>query len=418
MMQATNQIKRWYEYTLAATIACFCFSPKSITLFIIVLIAFTVYSTIKKETKFVFTPILYSFSLLYLAYVIGVFFTDHFQESLGYLERKLVLVLFPILFSFRFKERIDLRVITIGFVVGIVVLTVLSVINGIHIYSLTHDFNNSFGSSSYSYIHHPTYFAAMCTISLLLVREGKRKEWKYFNSSTLFLYFLLTCANLLFCFSFASLIFFFLLLVISCIQFCYKRLSFGLFSLFLICTPLIPIAAYFGNVHVQIEVDGALKDAKDFIQHPDGIYDKVRTNPSGNQTRLLMWTVSAQEFAAHPFGSGTANFDDKLGKRLIDKGLPDYAELKYNPHNQFLQVAVEIGIIGLLIFIGIIVWFIAFAKKFAFGILIWLTANLAFNCLFESMFQRQSGIVFYVFFMCLFVSYLSGQIPVKTKKMN
>jgi O-antigen ligase len=100
-------------------------------------------------------------------------------------------------------------------------------------------------------------------------------------------------------------------------------------------------------------------------------------------------------------GCGTANFDDRLGKRLKDKGLDDYAELNYNPHNQFLQVAVEIGVFGLLIFCSIFVCYFRMAKKYRFGALFWLTFNLAFNCLFESMFQRQSGIVFYVLLFCL-----------------
>ena len=183
--------------------------------------------------------------------------------------------------------------------------------------------------------------------------------------------------------------------------------------------PIIPVAAYYGNIHVQIEVDSAKNDLSAYVQDPDLIFEKVRTNPSGNQTRLLMWTVSTQEFLEHPMGSGTANFDDKLGKRLRDKGLEDYAEFKYNPHNQFLQVAVEIGVMGLLIFLSIFVCYFKMAQKYQFSLLVWLTLNLAFNCLFESMFQRQSGIVFYVLLFCLFTVYLQNRkYPSRSKPVH
>lgn len=411
-MKAKIQIEQIYEYLLAATLMCFCFAPKSISLFVILLVLFTGVQVVRKKMKFVFSPILLLFVLLYLAYTVGVLFTDHIDEALGYLEKKLVLVLFPILFSFRFQRQLDLKPITLGLVLGTIIVTVLSVMHATQLYYLTGDFNNSFGSSHYSYIHHPTYFAAIATMTLLLVREGVQKEWKGFNSWTLGAYFLLTCLNLLFCFSFASLIFFFLVIAITLAVYFYKRLPRALFLALIVLLPILPVAAYYGNVHVQIEIDNAATDLGVYVRDPNTVFEKIRSNPSGNQTRLLMWTISTQEFLAHPMGSGTANFDDKLGKRLRDKGLDDYADLKFNPHNQFLQVAVEIGVVGLAIFVSIFVCYFRMAKKYQFGLLFWLTLNLAFNSLFESMFQRQSGIVFYVLLFCLFTIYLQNRKPV------
>lgn len=408
-MKGRIQIEQVYEYLLAAALACFCFAPKSISLFVLLLVIFTITQVVRKNMKFVFSPVLVTFVLLYLAYGVGVFFTNHIDDALGYLEKKMVLVLFPLLFSFRFERQLDLKPITIGLVLGTVILTVLSVFHGIDVYYLTRDFNNSFGSSHYSYIHHPTYFAAMATITLLLVREGVQNKWKGFNFWTLGAYFLLTCLNLLFCFSFASLIFFFFVIAITLLIYFYKLLSRPLFLVLILLLPTLPITAYYGNIHVQIEIDNAVSDLSSYIQNPNTIFEKVRSKPSGNQTRLLMWTISTQEIFEHPMGSGTANFDDKLGRRLRDKGLDDYAALEYNPHNQFLQVAIEIGIIGLLIFLSIFVCYFQLAKKHQFGLLFWLTFNLAFNSLFESMFQRQSGIVFYVLLFCIFTVYIQNR---------
>ena len=127
-----------------------------------------------------------------------------------------------------------------------------------------------------------------------------------------------------------------------------------------------------------------------------------------------MWTASTLEILEHPFGVGTGNVDDFLKKRLLQLGQKNMLEEEYNPHNQFLQSTLEIGIIGLLV----LVLLLFFVLKFAFIDSNWLLGilclNLIFNALFESMLQRQSGIVFFTFWICFFVAH-----PLKQKfKIN
>ena len=83
--------------------------------------------------------------------------------------------------------------------------------------------------------------------------------------------------------------------------------------------------------------------------------------------------------------------------------------IQYNPHNQFLQTALEIGIVGLLLLLTLFGSTLRFAWKHRNYALLIMTACLVFNALFESMFQRQSGIVFFSFWICLLIVYSNSQ---------
>lgn len=399
------RIKPIFEWVLALGLGLFCVAPNSSGLVAVLLILLTIIAAIRKESRFQFSPALAVFVLLYVAYAIGAIWTDHPADAAAYFEKKLSFVAFPLIFSFRFKEGIRWRLIASGLIGGTILAFVLSSIHATQIYFKTADFNNSFGSSSFSYIHHPTYLAAIFTISWLWFREGKRLGWRWFNQTSFFCYTGMILAGLLFCFSLASLLFFMIVSGVLILQWFHQRVSKRLFWLSVCVLPMIPVAAYKSNIHIQIELDSIMHDARSYITNPQGIFQTIRDNPSGNQTRLLMWTVSAQEFMANPLGCGTANLDDVLTARLDSHGLQDFSAFKYNPHNQFLQVAVEIGILGLLVFLSVFVLLFRLAWKRKDGLLFWITFSLFFNCLFESMLQRQSGIVFYMILLGLFVAY-------------
>lgn len=98
---------------------------------------------------------------------------------------------------------------------------------------------------------------------------------------------------------------------------------------------------------------------------------------------------------------GTGSVDFYTTKELVKYNMIDMASSKYNPHNQFLQIWLEIGFIGLTIFIALFYFFYNKGKKTRNWLLTILICNILFNCFFESMFQRQSGIVFYTFWLCL-----------------
>jgi preprotein translocase subunit SecG len=66
-------------------------------------------------------------------------------------------------------------------------------------------------------------------------------------------------------------------------------------------------------------------------------------------------------------------------------------------------MALEVGIPTLLFFIVLIVQIFYYGIQTRGFILCGITLLLFFECLFESMLQRQTGIVTFTFFICYFV---------------
>ena len=81
---------------------------------------------------------------------------------------------------------------------------------------------------------------------------------------------------------------------------------------------------------------------------------------------------------------------------------------KYHAHNQYLQILLDIGLIGFIPFILLFVYFLRFCYYIKDKKLKMIAINfiliIGINFLFESMFERYSGISFFAFFYCLFIS--------------
>ena len=95
-------------------------------------------------------------------------------------------------------------------------------------------------------------------------------------------------------------------------------------------------------------------------------------------------------------------------------GQPNMAIRKLNPHNQYFQTAIEVGMVGLFFLLAIIFFGLYYAILNKNWLLLFILISLAFNCLFESILQRQSGIVFYTFWISLLFSRGSGRLNPKS----
>lgn len=128
---------------------------------------------------------------------------------------------------------------------------------------------------------------------------------------------------------------------------------------------------------------------------------------TGNQARLILWTISGEIIAAHPLGVGISGLDLEMSRKLHVLGFHEMAAKHWNPHNQFLQLTAEIGWLGLLLFISILIAIARLAWQRKDQLLGFLLLSLVLNSLFESMLQRQSGIVFYLLFLSAFIAIIT-----------
>jgi O-antigen ligase len=91
------------------------------------------------------------------------------------------------------------------------------------------------------------------------------------------------------------------------------------------------------------------------------VLDCASREESSTALRLLLWRTTGALIRAHPwFGYGVGGFtpayEGEVGSQLRGQPLTGWcARPAHDPHNQFLRVTVEAGVLGLLALVGLIV---------------------------------------------------------------
>jgi O-antigen ligase len=152
---------------------------------------------------------------------------------------------------------------------------------------------------------------------------------------------------------------------------------------------------------IRADAQNATDFTRSYLENPKAFVEGRKEPLQGNEVRLILWTASIELGSTHPFGLGLGGLEPALSKKLIAWGYPQQAKKEFNPHNQFLQIWNEIGYIGLLLFAGLLTFINkAFYNKRQLSGLLLSLVFIVF-CLFESILQRESGIVF---FLCWFTA--------------
>jgi O-antigen ligase len=125
---------------------------------------------------------------------------------------------------------------------------------------------------------------------------------------------------------------------------------------------------------------------------------------NGLNFRLLQWRLGIEILNENNdwlFGAGIGQKQQLLNKKYaqhnIYTGNPELGDtgyLNYNFHNQYLETLVGSGIIGLILLLFIIFYiFVNQRRKLFFPFVVYLLLILFF--IFESVLERQAGIVFF-----------------------
>ncbi len=441
----TNKMELTYNFILGLIVFLIVLFPKLIAIGFILLLLMLIFAGVKRQIQFVLHPVLIGFVLFYLAYFVGSFFTNNAYLAGNYLEYKLSFILIPILFSFRPKFPLKHSYSIIGLVVGVFFASILGIKKAIGVYYSTGNVLTSFTSSSIC-IDHPTYYASFVITSLVGVIYFYRTKEKGFVKAWVIPYSIFAVVMIFLSYSMAAILFLMLLIAFIVLKWMFLSMNKRLILLLILVFPFLLFWSLTKIPQFKDEIKNSTDAFKEYVKNPseyvmgkaeypngyknrvvtltDGLNDcitnynqvpreyhlnlNLNPSPSGDKIRLIMWTVSAKECIKHPFGVGTGNVDEALSVGLTEINQIELAkkndrnEIVYNPHNQFLQTTLEIGVIGLLIFV-----FILF-KSFQIGFrsnnwfLIMVVSSLIFNSFFESVLQRQSGIVFYTMIICLF----------------
>jgi len=122
---------------------------------------------------------------------------------------------------------------------------------------------------------------------------------------------------------------------------------------------------------------------------------------NGTSLRIFLWVTGAEIVAkndAQLIGLTPADRRAIINEEYYKNGMnPSYEN--FNLHNQFVQTYVELGLVGLVLYLSIIgIAFLIALKNKNQILLLFLSAFVVFQ-ITESVLERNKGIVFFMFFI-------------------
>jgi O-antigen ligase len=336
------------------------------------------------------------FILFYLLYVIGLIYTTDMGRGLFDLEVKLSLFIFPVLLLSGSEniQKIDLSRILNSFVIGCLVVSVFLISRALFFYFQAYEI----GKLTYinlSYHTSPSYLAMYLNFSVMIIFlsffKEKRSKALRFTGAFLILFFavfiiLLSSKSGVLTLLFSVLFMFFYLL------FRKKYMAVAIMSLI----SMLMLVLVYKYAKVTIE---RIKTAIDVSVN----YNNISSNSEESTSeRILIWEASSNVIKRNPvIGVGTGDVKQELMNEYKKEGISFAIEKSLNAHSQYFQTGIAIGLSGLLVLVLSLIIPLYFAFRSKSWIYVFFLFLFIINLLFESMLERQAGVVFYAFFNAL-----------------
>jgi len=333
------------------------------------------------------------FTITYLLYGISMLYTSNIVEGWQNMEKKLSFIIFPVFFflsDLSYLSPKHTKTIFYSFATGLLLFIVINLCWGLYDYIILDAPLQRLLGWEITKLHpiHHTYIAMYCCFGIVYcfveLFDIKQKSSTYTAflvtttiSSTLFVVLVesragILCMILLYAFLFAWLFF-----VKK------KRLT----TIVAGCS-LVALVIMF------------------FVLFPSGWQRIVKTQQtlSSNTEDIRITLLRAGIDVATEnwvIGAGIGDRNDVLIKYYEENNLP-CGDL--NSHNQFIDTTISIGILGLLSLLSYFIVPIILSiknRQYNFAFLLFLFM-IAFNSVFEAVFESQTGILFFNFIFCMF----------------
>jgi len=393
---------KWYEGGLISMVSIWMIVPSLTGLLGMLFLCMVIFGALRKELVFEWNGWLLAIFLFFPFYAVYALNSIDSQAAMFGLEKKLSFLLFPLIFSFKPTFLLSARRIENAFLAFLLLIISLCYLLSMMNYE-DHNFDPAYLFSSHfsGLFHHPTYLSVFCALGIFLLFkrwEAPRTMREHLLSAGGILFLCYTHIHLE---SLSGLLFAILLIAFLVGRWIWQRKGRTFFLGFF----AVGILAISLGISLIPSLQSNLKDSftflRDYLKDPYGYTHLPRGEIRGNDARLILWTASAEILGQHPNGVGVGNLPSAMEAKLLEYGQINLAQKHYNSHNQFFHTAIETGWLGLLWFAFLVLGLIFWGIKNASGILVVVTAGFAFNGLFESMLERQSGIVFWLLWSCL-----------------
>jgi O-antigen ligase len=392
-----NNIEKWKFFLLQLIAFSLPLAPKVLPIFIVsIFILWLIEGDIRNKIKtFSAKKENFLLTLFYLAHIPTLIWSENIDVAFSDLEIKLSMLVLPLVilseptkFFNRYKLQLFQRFIE-GAVIAILFLLSFAA------YRYFQTFNEDvFFYRNFSVHLHPSYLSLYINFALLLVVHKVLKE----RSSSLFvnvILFLLFVVCILLLLSKTGIISFLTVFVLGVILFTNSfKLSLKILSFALV------ISLIGSHFFAPQTIVNRFTDLQNTISNNQ--IDNQTT--SSTSVRVLVWQTAGKVIKEHPLiGVGIGDVKSTLTAKYEEEGKGFALATKLNAHNQFLQTAVAMGIVGFLILAAILILsgILAFKNK-NWLLVLFLLMNFI-NFLTESILERQAGVIFFSFFLSVFL---------------
>lgn len=350
---------------------------------------------------------------LFLIAVLSALFSKDISEGLHQLEKLLLMILLPFIFS-AFKER-GIKVFKIiytyafGVTLAVIILLIFNLLKILYDAPAEELFFFDFTSL---YDQHPVYFSTNILIAIFfLIHFFLVKKCDYLKPKYVFVLIILNVLGLIFCASKAVIFCFFVLLLLYAIIF---RKTFSHKTLFLAFALLligVLSAAYIPTVKERF-IEGLTFNSKDFMPTNNLLESKKfsyqeKESISDLELRLIFIKIGTFHILNDEkllFGYGLGDVQHYLDYYYMTYNLaPNWYE-GHNLHNQYLQFLVTFGIFGYLLFISYLLYSLHYSYRNKNIMHLLFIVMILFVFIFEVYMARTKGIVFLFFFNTLFLT--------------
>lgn len=348
-------------------------------------------SLIQKD--FLLKRSVYFYLLLFLSIlpVIYLPFTLNFQEGLTAIEVKLSYLALPVIFFFSELKLSFFKVFKFFLIGNLVAIAACFSRALLRFNELGAE---AFYYENFSFFMHPSYFAMYINLSifsLFYFYFGYRKISRVLFFISLFV-LAITPAFLA---SKMGVLALFIALPVFILSMLWKRNR-------KIALGILGIAAVISFILVNFipGISDRFQTLGSTLSHPESI-DK--STLESNAVRLLVWDAAVEVWKENfILGATPGDANDVLYSKYEEKNYSGALSHHLNAHNQYLQTALGMGIIGLLHLLALFIVPL-FDEEIRSPLFFGFTALLFFNFLVESMLQTQAGVTFHAFFLCLFL---------------
>ena len=345
------------------------------------------------------------FILFYLWQVIGMIYSDNPHGGWRNIELHLSLLVFPLVLilpgqMIRDRVKILLRIFSIGtlfyliFCLGYALYKSMTLKNGQWIFNphpVEYAWLNYFYGSLLSVFQHPSYLSMYAAFSAFIAAEFyfdktikriNRICWLLISLCLLiFIYLLSSRAEILSMFLALPVYLLYKFKIRSL-----KKIA-GFFIVIALVCYFILLPVFKANPRFNLYFT---EESKKELSH------KIL-----NESRLGIWKSSRNIISENFFfGVGTGDIQDELNRQYTLAGDVDLKS-NLNAHNQYLEVLLENGFIGLLLFLSVFGMMFYIAVKEGNIIYLMFLIIVFISFLFETMLNRLAGVSFYSLFAFL-----------------